>query len=320
MSFDCPLVRIPDIKLRFTLEQCTRNLPNVHPGNKIDTLDPMKRLIINADDFGVTRGVNRAIQQLGVGGHLTSATMMAVAAEHSEALSFAHKASPLRFGCHIVLVDGEPALPAAELPTLTDPQTGRFRHSLGKFVLDLFLGRIHATEIEAEADAQITRLLKLDLPLTHFDTHKHTHIFPRVLEPVLQAAKRHGIHAVRNPFEPLWSLDATKGAPSARKRQIQFLNRFRPKFDKLVARSGLATTDGAVGVLATGTLDGPTLAALLHAIPDGTWELVTHPGYNDEDLATTGTRLLSSRDKELVALIHAAMPHDIKLIHFGDLP
>jgi len=279
----------------------------------------MKRLIINADDFGVTKGVNRAIQQLGAGGHLTSATMMAVPAERSNAFDFAHKASPLRFGCHVVLVDGEPALPSAELPTLTEPRTGRFRLSLGKFVRDLYLGRIRATEIEAEADAQITRLLSLGLPLTHFDTHKHTHIFPRVLEPILQAATRHGIHAVRNPFEPRWSLDATRGAPVGRERQIRFLNRFRPKFDKLVAQFGLATTDGAVGVLATGTLDALTLAALLRAIPDGTWELVTHPGYNDDKLAATGTRLLSSRDQERAALIHAAMPRDIKLIHFGDL-
>jgi predicted glycoside hydrolase/deacetylase ChbG (UPF0249 family) len=279
----------------------------------------MKRLILNADDFGLTSGVNRAIIELNQRNAMTSATLMAEAGATEEAATLASSSPRLGVGCHIVLVDGKPALPAAELPTLVDQETGRFRPTLGKFVRDLFLGRIRASEIEAEAEAQITRLHSLGTRPTHVDTHKHTHIFPRVLVPLLKAAKRQRVGAIRNPFEPDWSVGATPAAPPLRCVQIRILDRFRPGFRSLVTNSGLATTDGAVGVLATGTLNAVALASLLRALPNGTWELVTHPGENDADLAHAGTRLLASREIELAALRSASFAPDIELIHFGQL-
>ena len=274
---------------------------------------------MNAVDFGLTAGVNRAIVDLNQHGSLTSTTLMAMAGATSEAASLALDSPKLGVGCHVVLVDGAPALPHAELPTLVDQATGRFRPTLGKFVQDLFLGRIHTHEIEAEAAAQIVRLQSLGVALTHIDTHKHTHIFPRVLAPLLQAANRRQIAAIRNPFEPRWSLAATPGAPILRRTQVHILNRFQPTFRRLVAQSGLATTDGAIGVLATGTLDAATLNSLLRAIPNGTWELITHPGNNDADLAQAGTRLLASREIEQSALSAASFPSGVELIHFGRL-
>jgi predicted glycoside hydrolase/deacetylase ChbG (UPF0249 family) len=186
-------------------------------------------------------------------------------------------------------------------------------------VQDLFLGRIRPSDIAAEAEAQIARLRNRGLRLTHIDTHKHTHMFPRVLEPLLKAAQRQHITAIRNPFEPSFSVTATRGAPTLRRAQVQVLNRFQPSFLRRVTEAGLTTTDGAIGVLATGTLDPTTLASLLQNMPNGTWELVTHPGFNDNALAHAGTRLLASREVERKALNHAAIPADIELIHFGRL-
>ena len=165
---------------------------------------------------------------------------------------------------------------------------------------DLQLGRIRPSEIAAEAEAQIAHLRNRGLRLTHIDTHKHTHMFPRVLEPLLRAAQRQHITAIRNPFEPAFSVAATRGAPTLRRAQVQLLNRFEPAFLRRVKpAAGLSrTTAGAIGVLATGTLDATTLASLLQHLPDGTWELVTHPGYNDVALAHAGTRLLASREVE----------------------
>jgi chitin disaccharide deacetylase len=279
----------------------------------------VKRLIVNADDFGLTSDVNRAIVELHQAGALTSTTLMAIAEKTTEAVSLPRTLPRLGVGCHIVLVDGKPALPAASLPTLVNQATGRFRPTLGKFVMDLFLGRIRRSEIEAEAEAQIAHLQDWGLSLTHIDTHKHTHMFPRVLAPILSAAARRRIKAVRNPFEPAWSLKATHQAPVLRRMQVQLLNRFYSAFHELVAKSGLATTEGAVGVLATGTLDAATLTSLLEAMPDGTWELVTHPGYNDPDLAQAGTRLLASREVEQAALSRVSFAADVELIHFGQL-
>ena len=165
----------------------------------------MGRLILNADDFGLTAGVNRAIAELHRAGVLTSATLMARAAATDEAIEIARSTPTLGVGCHVVLVDGEPVRPRDQIPTLIDPRTGIFRISLAAFLARLFTGRIRAAEIQAEAAAQIRLLLARGLHLTHIDTHKHTHMFPAVLRPVLRAARAAGIRAVRNPFEPAWA-------------------------------------------------------------------------------------------------------------------
>ena len=93
----------------------------------------MKRLIINADDFGLTAGVNRAVIDLNQSGKLPSTTLMAVAGFTLQAASLALATPSLGVGCHVVLVDGVPVLPAAQLPTLVDQNTGRFRKTLGRF-------------------------------------------------------------------------------------------------------------------------------------------------------------------------------------------
>jgi hypothetical protein len=128
-------------------------------------------------------------------------------------------------------------------------------------------------------------------------------MFPAVLRPVLRAAKTAGICAVRNPFEPAWSRHATHDALWIRRVQVRLLRLLEPAFRRIVAEEGFTTTDGALGVLATGTLDSATVSSLLRNMPEGTWELVTHPGYNDTDLAQVHTRLRASREIERQALL-----------------
>jgi predicted glycoside hydrolase/deacetylase ChbG (UPF0249 family) len=277
------------------------------------------RLILNADDFGLTAGVNRAILELHRAGSLTSTTLMARAAATEEAIEMARWTPTLGVGCHVVLVDGEPVLPASELPTLVDRRTGRFQPTLSAFLQRLLTRRIHSSGIEAEAAAQIALLQSGGVALTHIDTHKHTHMFPAVLRPVLRAAKAAGIRCVRNPFEPAWSLRATPGAPLIRRAEVSLLRLLEPTFRRIVAEEGFVTTGGAIGVLATGTLDPATVASLLAALPDGAWELVTHPGYNDSDLAQAHTRLLASRETEREALNAISLRDGIELINFSQL-
>jgi predicted glycoside hydrolase/deacetylase ChbG (UPF0249 family) len=288
------------------------------------------RLILNADDFGLTAGVNRAIVELHRAGRLTSATLMARAAATEEALELARSTPTLGVGCHVVLVDGEPQLAARKLParhapsSLTDQHTGRFHPTLGAFLARLLTGRIPSGDIEAEAAAQIALLQSRGLHLTHIDTHKHTHMFPAVLRPVLRAARAAGIRAVRNPFEPRWSLHATPRAPWIRRTEVSLLRRLEPIFQHIVAEEGFSTTDGAIGVLATGTLDATTVTSLLRNLPPDTlgtetWELVTHPGYNDADLAQARTRLLASRETERQALCAVEQFPAIELISFAQV-
>ena len=274
---------------------------------------------MNADDFGLTAGVNRAILELHLGGILTSSTLMARAAATEEAIELARATPSLSVGCHIVLVDGEPVLPTAQLGSLANPDTGRLQPTLGGFLKRLLSGRIRGAEIEAEAAAQIAALQSRGVRLTHVDTHKHTHMFPVVLRPLLRAARAAGIRAVRNPFELGWSVRATPGAPWLRRTEVTLLRRLEPAFRRIVAEEGFVTTDGAIGVLATGTLDAATVSSLLRALPAGTWELVTHPGYNDGDLAQAHTRLLASRETEREALSALRSVTGARLISFADV-
>jgi predicted glycoside hydrolase/deacetylase ChbG (UPF0249 family) len=244
---------------------------------------------------------------------------MARAAATEEAIQIARSAPSLGVGCHVVLVDGEPAMPAQDLPTLADPRTGRLHPTLGAFLTRLFAGRIRSAEIEAETAAQIASLQSRGLRLTHIDTHKHTHMFPVVLRPLLRAAKVAGIRAIRNPFEPAWSLRATPGAPWIRRTEVSLLRLFEPAFRRIVAEGGFSTTNGAIGVLATGTLNASTVNALLRNLPPGTWELVSHPGYNDADLARAHTRLLASRETEREALTSIDLGNQFELIDFSRL-
>ena len=279
----------------------------------------MSRLIINADDFGLTAGVNRAILELHQSGVLTSTTLMARAAATDEAIALARATPSLGVGCHVVLMDGEPALSPRELPVLADVHTGRLQPTLGAFLQRLLSGRIRSTVIEAEAAAQIASLQSSGVRLTHIDTHKHTHMFPAVLRPVLRAAKAAGIHAVRNPFEPAWSVHATPGAPWVRRMEVNLLRQMQRAFQRIVAEEGFVTTDGAVGVLATGTLDAATVTSLFAAMPEGTFELVSHPGYNDAALAQAHTRLLASREIERQALAAIRSQGGLDLISFAAL-
>ncbi|HVU48492.1 MAG TPA: ChbG/HpnK family deacetylase, partial [Terracidiphilus sp.] len=183
----------------------------------------MRRLIINADDFGLTNGVNRAISGLNCASVLTSTTLMARAGATDAAIELAHASPSLSVGCHVVLVDGDPVLPARAIPSLVDSKTGSFRITLGAFLRQLLTGRIRPEEIEAEARAQIESLQSRGVRITHIDTHKHTHMFPSVLRPVLRAARACGIRAVRNPFEPAWAVHASAGARWARVAEVTLL-------------------------------------------------------------------------------------------------
>lgn len=279
---------------------------------------PVTRLIINADDFGLTSGVNRAILELHRQGVLTSATLMAQAAATDEAIAIARATPALGVGCHVVLVDGTPA--AGNLKTLAP--SGAFFKTLGDFLQHLLTGRIEETEIEAEARAQIQSLQSRGVALDHIDTHKHTHMFPRVLRPVLCAARACGVRSVRNPFEPAWSTSVTPGAPLVRRAEVRLLRLLSQSFLRIVAEEGFSTTAGSLGVLATGTLDRQTVEALVRAVPSSNliYELVTHPGYNDADLAAANTRLLTSRDTERQALQVLRSTPAMNLISFADLP
>ncbi len=263
----------------------------------------VKRLIVNADDLGLSGGVNRGILEAHQRGIVTSATLMANGAGFDEAAELVRRQARLGVGCHVDLIQLTPVLPASELRTLCEDS--HFRHGLPRFAAAAMRGALSAEEITAEASAQMRRLQQAGLTLTHFDTHKHTHLFPPVLRALLQAAQACGVRAVRNPFEPgrMASTMTAFASPALLKRHaaVWALRPLAARFRRQVKEAGLATTDGTLGIAFTGYLNQEILSALLRQMPEGTWELVTHPGYSDDGLARL-SRLTGSREAEVQVL------------------
>src|SRR5712675_1765891 len=127
------------------------------------------RLIINADDFGLTP----AIAELHQAHALTSATLMATGAAFDDAVAIAHANPTLGVGCHIVLTDGTPVSPPKSIPTLIGSDGKNFRPSLVDFIQALLRGAIREDDLEREAVAQVQKLQCAGIRVTHLDTHKH---------------------------------------------------------------------------------------------------------------------------------------------------
>ena len=284
------------------------------------------RLILNADDFGLTRGINRAIAELHSAGVLPSATLMAAGPAFDDAIAVARAHPSLGVGCHIVFTDGAPVSPPSSIRSLLAPDGKNFRPSLVDFLQALLLGRINEDEVAREAVAQIEKLQRAGIHPTHIDTHKHTHLFPAIARPLLQVADRCGIRAIRNPFEPDWSLALDHGSRT-RRLAVRLIGCLRPRFEAhpQLRDARILTTDGTVAISATGQLNAATLAEILHALPStGTYEFCCHPGYNDGELDCIATRLRAHRDIEREALLSEiprvlAGPNAPLLIHYGSL-
>jgi hopanoid biosynthesis associated protein HpnK len=285
----------------------------------------VRRLIVNADDFGLTAGVNRAIAEGNRAGVVTSTTLMANAQASEAAIDLAKAQPSLKTGCHIVLIDGVPL--AANLPSLTN-DSRRFRTSLKQFAMAAVRKQIAVEEIQREVEAQIRQIQSRGITLTHVDSHKHTHMFPHVLRPLLRAAKACGVRAVRNPFEPThsWPTGMVLSTPGIWLRSVGVMGfqMFASAFRRALNEEGMVSTDGTVGIAVTGLLDQQKLLRILEALPEGTWELVCHPGYSDADLQAAGTRLTQSREIELSALTSADTKkalarYQIELISYADL-
>ncbi len=265
----------------------------------------VKRLVVNADDFGYAKGVNDGIVTCHLDGLVRSTSLMAngVAVEHAARL--AHKHPSLGVGCHLVLVEGE----SVSRPGVMLPAT------LG--------GLIAATpsiaEIRSEFRAQVERLLGLGLHLTHLDTHKHLHLLPAVLEVVANVADEFGIGWVRRPF------DATRPTRGGYRAAVAMaMQPLRIAFDGQFRRARWRTTDYFCGFEVTGRMDASWLIQTLPALPGGIGELVCHPGYCDAQLQAMPTRLKRSRERELAALCdqgaaRAAERAGIELVSYRDL-
>jgi hopanoid biosynthesis associated protein HpnK len=283
-----------------------------------------KRLILNADDFGLTKGVDEGIIRAHVDGILTSATLMANgdAFDHAVELALAHPT--LGVGCHLVLVGGKCVAPANEIPSLADAN-GSLPSSLGEFITRLSTYTIKRAHIETELRAQIEKIKRAGISPTHLDTHKHTHTHPRVLEALGTVAQEFGISRVRKPTEKLrdtWS----RLAPALRRQRLAATaaRTTGRKFVALCRKYGLRYPDNFLGLASTGALGPAALCGLIDTLSDGQTEIMLHPGICDVDLTRTGSRLQQERELEMKALVdpavkEAVVARGVQLINYGEL-
>ena len=245
-------------------------------------------------------------------------------------MTAARSAPNLSVGCHVVLVDGTPVSPPQAVDTLLairSAEPEKFYSSLSAFAARAMLGGFDRDQLVAEVTAQIRKIQSTGLHVTHLDTHKHAHIFPEILAALLRAARICGVRAIRNPFVPVKAMRAAqfKHRRELWKRygQVRMLNSFSGQFRQQMKRAGLLTPDGVIGVIETGTYDNPNdnpkdnpkensgysslLRQTFAGLPEGTWEFVCHPGYNDADLRAARTRLLDSREEERRLLTSAEL-------------
>jgi len=267
----------------------------------------LKQLIVNADDFGFTPDVNAGIVEAHRRGVLTATTLMANGAAFDDAVRLARETPSLDIGCHLVLIGGESLVTGKPLPA-----------SVPQLLGALARRRIRPYE---ELKAQVRKILDAGIRPTHLDTHKHTHLAPPVLDAVARLGEEFDIRWVRRPMDfPMSAVPV----PLVKRLTSNALSVMRSRFHRVLTRHGCRTTDHFAGFQITGTFRTQELVALLGVLPEGSTELMTHPGYCTAALQQAKTRLKESRRHELEALIapevrQALMQNDIELVNYAGL-
>ena len=281
----------------------------------------MRRLIVNADDFGLHAAVNRGILAAHTEGIVSSTSLMAGGAAFDDAVRIAKQCPQLGVGVHLTLVGASSLLPVAEVSSLLD-ESGDFYGSYPLFIKRFLRGKIRLAEVERELAAQIDRVRMAGIQPSHLDSHQHLHVLPGIGGIVLDLARRFSIRAIRIPAEPvafIGATPATVGRLAGRGGLTMLANLFRQQ----AAAAGIRTSDHFYGMLAGGQLTEPAILAILRRLPPGDSELMTHPGFADESLADA-FRWDYQWDAERQALTAPAVrallaERQIRLISFREL-
>ena len=266
-----------------------------------------RNLIVNADDFGWTAGVNRGIAEAHRIGIVTSASLLANGEAFAEAVELARGTSGLGVGVHLNLNDGPPVAPRESVPSLVN-DAGQFEGGPDGLLLKIATRGLSLREVEMEWSAQISKVRDAGVEPTHLDGHKHVHMLPGLFEVALRLAKRHGIGAIRVSHEASGLRAAL--STGERRAAVVLKQGVQARGLKLLARdareqaerAGMSTADYFCGIAQTGELTKEGVARLLRNLPEGTTELMCHPGYADDALRKTATRLQASRQKEVEIL------------------
>jgi predicted glycoside hydrolase/deacetylase ChbG (UPF0249 family) len=261
----------------------------------------VKRLIVNADDFGFTRDVNAGIVEAHRHGILTATTIMANGGAFADAVRLAKENPSLDVGVHLVLVGG-PGQAESVVALLANIARG-------------------GVDIAGEMRKQVASVIGAGLAPSHLDTHKHTHLAPPVLKAMIEISREFGIPWVRKPAD--FTMPAS-AAPPLKKAVNAIVRSVANRFDQVLQRNGCRFTDHFTGFELTGRMGTKEMVELIEHLPDGLTELMCHPGFFRDELRASRTRLREARERELRALIspevrQAIFAGDVQLTSYRDL-
>jgi predicted glycoside hydrolase/deacetylase ChbG (UPF0249 family) len=268
----------------------------------------MKQLVVNADDFGMSEWINEGILESHLRGIVTSTTLLANGDAFEAAVAIAKTTPKLGVGVHLSLTQGRPVSDPYRIPSLTNRDGNLFRGP-GGLLRSAMAGKLRRDEIEREFDAQIEKVRAAGISISHLDSHKHVHMLPGIFPIVVRLAQSKGIASLRVASErngrifSVWRRNIRASAKIAkqfvRSRGLATVSRNSAMLARLAR---LHFPSHFYGVTQTGFLGSRELSELLLKIPEGTSELMCHPGRFDSDADPSLTRLRESRQRELEAL------------------
>ena len=240
-----------------------------------------KKILVNADDFGRHRLINRAVAEAAERGILRSATLMPGGAAFEDAVEIARTHPALGVGIHLTLVNGNPVSAAEDIPTLVD-ETGHFYDNHGIFVKRYFAGKVAKEDIRRELLAQVRKMETTGLALTHIDSHQHMHMLPGVIDIALDAAEAIGLSATRISKSPLFTGFSGNPAQLIGRAGLWTLSSLAKQHAK--ARHFRAP-DHFAGIVAGSAVTEAHLRKIIETLPSGTTEIMMHPGTDNTLLA-----------------------------------
>jgi len=231
-------------------------------------------LVITADDFGLAREVNEAVEIGCSRGILSAASLMVSGAHAEDAVERARRLPTLRVGLHLVLTDAAPVLPSGQIPHLVDGR-GRLRSDLARFGLELAVSAAARAQMRAEIEAQFRAFHSTGLPLDHVNVHRHFHLHPIVAAMVIEIGAQFGAHALRVPREPPRIVQSRRLSGKIVEDVCSRLLHRRAQ------RHGVVSPEAVFGLLWSGRVTRERLRLLLESLPCGFWEIYLHPATRD---------------------------------------
>lgn len=240
----------------------------------------MKRIIVNADDFGRHELINRAVERAFNSGCLKSATIMAGGAAVEDAVKLAKKISGLGVGIHFTLANGNPILPPNEIPSLVTEE-GIFHADYVKFLKRYLSGKISLAEVRSELAAQLEKIFRAGLTPTHIDSHQHLHHVPGIVEIVLDLAAASGIKAMRVANTKLFDGELDSIGKFVGRLGLGSLAKFAAH---AAHKRNFATPEHFAGIVAGESVSENFMLKLIENLRDGTTEVMLHPGTDNKIL------------------------------------